>query len=617
MLEQQENLANLDIVDLLNSLVPTRPPERDVSSAGNYEQSQQWLRECQQNHKDCQVDSNPCLPSRVIDVSNVDVDPKLHISAVNERGQYVALSYCWGGPQASKTTIANLETYKSRLNLSSLPQTLQDAVCVTRKLGFPYLWVDSLCIIQDDENDKQKELVQMGSIYHNAFLTISAASASACAQGFLNVRPNPQFAVKLYSTTPTFQSISLQLRQSSDIIGHVALTPMLEEAEAARCDPVVYRAWTLQESLLSTRLLIYGGTQLFWRCKTNLGQIGGLLSWPFYAEFAPILALSDAAPIDSDREYSLSLAPITIKTVFGLEGYDVDPTDSPSYASGVQLPRAQSEWLRIVGIYTRRQMSIPQDVFPAIAGVAEEYHRVTDDIYCAGLWLKHLLIGLAWRRGTRSGIIRRTRIWRAPSWSWASLDGAVDYDVSQHHWSFMVPLAETKDVSLSRATSLSRYDQLVSAWVTIDCHLILVTIEPLLKSVRIDSREIRNSISQFADVFIGDRIFLPQPSGIVYATIERWGTAVLDESIESIPFHWSPPAGGGPLYALTLFGSDHWPASPTDKYPRRAERHHGLLVTQLSDGTFTRVGWFNTFARNHEEAAPWFGKAQRRIVKLV
>jgi hypothetical protein len=101
----------------------------------------------------------------------------LHASEPAEMGGYAALSYCWGGFQQVTSTTAKLEQYQNRLDFRSFPKTIHDALTVTRSLGIPYLWVDALCILQDDEDDKAREIQKMGDVYSNAMITISAASA--------------------------------------------------------------------------------------------------------------------------------------------------------------------------------------------------------------------------------------------------------------------------------------------------------------------------------------------------------------------------------------------------------------------------------------------------------
>jgi hypothetical protein len=110
---------------------------------------------------------------------------RLHPNTTKEVAPYAALSYVWGGPQAFCTLQSNVASHSSQISLSTLPQTIQDAVFCAHKLGLKYLWVDSLCIIQDSTDDWEREIANMAQIYKNAFVTISAAKAKGCHEGFL------------------------------------------------------------------------------------------------------------------------------------------------------------------------------------------------------------------------------------------------------------------------------------------------------------------------------------------------------------------------------------------------------------------------------------------------
>jgi hypothetical protein len=152
------------------------------------------------------------LPTRLIDVT--PTNPTLHITRHGEPGHYAALSHCWGGPQQGQTTRATLKAWTGGIPISDLPQTILDAVIVTRKLGLHFLWVDSLCIIQDDPEDQGMEISRMSQIYRQAYVTIVAASATNCNEGFLHVRSpsSASITVKLPYRCPdgTLGSIILE-----------------------------------------------------------------------------------------------------------------------------------------------------------------------------------------------------------------------------------------------------------------------------------------------------------------------------------------------------------------------------------------------------------------------
>jgi hypothetical protein len=168
---------------------------------GHIQKTNSWLDECSTNHAACRTPLMSKLPTRVIDVS-LDYREllKLHESGGGE-GQYIALSYCWGIKQDYTTALRTIE-YDEPILLSKLPQTIHDAVTVTRRLNIRYLWVDALCIIQDSPVDKAVEISAMGGFYKNAILTIAVTCAVGVQDGFLRTTPpDPSFWVPSVNDT--------------------------------------------------------------------------------------------------------------------------------------------------------------------------------------------------------------------------------------------------------------------------------------------------------------------------------------------------------------------------------------------------------------------------------
>jgi hypothetical protein len=124
------------------------------------------LNACNYGHEKCPKREKAELPARVIDV--LPNTPRLYLSMPNDRAEYITLSYCWGGSQDLTTSTATLSDRKSAIPISLLPPGLQDAISITRLLGFQYLWVDALCILQDSIEDKATEIAKTAAIYRNA-----------------------------------------------------------------------------------------------------------------------------------------------------------------------------------------------------------------------------------------------------------------------------------------------------------------------------------------------------------------------------------------------------------------------------------------------------------------
>lgn len=144
-----------------------------------------WMENCHKRHKVCAPtlgNDAPLLPNRVIDVTQDGLDPRLVISE-GQRGYYAALSHCWGGLQLLQTKVATLAQHQDCIPMEQLPKSFKDAITIARKLRIPYLWIDSLCIVQDSEQDWHHESGLMTSVYRNSMLTISATGAVDGSRG--------------------------------------------------------------------------------------------------------------------------------------------------------------------------------------------------------------------------------------------------------------------------------------------------------------------------------------------------------------------------------------------------------------------------------------------------
>jgi hypothetical protein len=145
-----------------------------------------WTQQCNQEHADCKpfCDRMPELPTRVLDLntSSDNLDLRL-IDSRNLTGRYMTLSHCWGLAKPLSTTIHNIQARKENLSMDTLPPTFRDAVVLTRALNIRYLWIDSLCIIQDDIGDWELESSKMATVYSNSYLNIAATSAQDCQEG--------------------------------------------------------------------------------------------------------------------------------------------------------------------------------------------------------------------------------------------------------------------------------------------------------------------------------------------------------------------------------------------------------------------------------------------------
>ena len=372
------------LIDNLGSLaakfVSARPYSTSLSLDATTDQAKKWLR-CCQDHVTCPRVANFFTPTRVIDLSDM-TKPRLHIAMLGkERFEYVALSYVWGMNQSYVTTMDTIKEKTSILDNMLIPSTIAHAMAVTRALGYRYLWVDSLCIIQDSKEDKQHEISQMRLIYQNAAITIAAALSASAADGFLN-RDNPRryylepFVIPFFSPTGEISTATVSYK----------------EDYLRRRDPWNSRAWTLEEQLLSPRLLLYTYDGLKWLCKDRA--------------FAGKDDDGMAAP----------------------ESFFVLPWKGAHHSHGLESTEFRELWCNIRDEYVERAVTHAKDKLVAFAAVAEEFHRVGGGEYLAGLWREHLFTDLQWQREwnpDKTQLKERPRSYRAPSWSWAAVDGHI------------------------------------------------------------------------------------------------------------------------------------------------------------------------------------------------
>jgi Heterokaryon incompatibility protein (HET) len=168
----------------VSDVVTSRSLHTDVASDLTFEKIQQWMQKCS-THPECGPLSDSPLPTRLIKVAPEDGvgEPRI-ISAKGFRGKYAALSYCWGGKQLGMTVKENIASRFRQLDTGELSKTVLQAIQTTKRMGLQYVWVDAICIIQDDEEDRTNEIRQMCDIYRQAYVTIVAANAAHSSDGF-------------------------------------------------------------------------------------------------------------------------------------------------------------------------------------------------------------------------------------------------------------------------------------------------------------------------------------------------------------------------------------------------------------------------------------------------
>lgn len=357
------------------------------------------VNECVKMHKHCRAPKRPPLPRRVLDVVDFDNGSDVRLWQSNgKRAAYVALSHTWGQKHTFMTNRSNLRERLRGIKFQSLPKTFQDAIFMTRKLKIRYLWIDSLCILQGDTVDWNRESPKMGAVYGNAYITIAAGSALNDQTGFLGPRSDSMYRDFILET---------KVGQCS------AVTRVQDMTAPSRRDPLSFRAWAFQERLLSRRMLYYHQQELVFECR----------------EEVRCECMSCARVIERYRQNDSKFW-----ERMGLK----------SEASGfprVQIPKSANpqELLRfwrecIVPEYSARSISRDSDRLPALSAVAAAVQALSGNQYLGGMWQQWLPSELAWtsvrNSRTRTGdrvLATLPKCYVAPSWCWASINGPVRY----------------------------------------------------------------------------------------------------------------------------------------------------------------------------------------------
>ncbi|KAL8368093.1 hypothetical protein RB599_003818 [Gaeumannomyces hyphopodioides] len=374
------------------------------------------LEECQEEHGSCPKRTSHPLPVRVIDVSSPSAI-RLCQTKLGEMGQYATLSYCWGGAAQLTTDTANLQSHLQRIDPSSLSKTITDAIGVCRAVGMPYLWVDALCIVQDDEVDKRNQIRDMGRIYKQAMFSIVAASAKRAADGFLNSHE------QIMTTSAVFT-----------------------------------RGWTFQEWLLSPRAVVFDSSQVSLYCRTKNFRPAGCLAMP------------------ASQEYQYDRLQLPASIFGGVETCPHDPIDRYAVAECEHsiAEHQHRVWMNLVYHYSKRDFSLPDDRQPALEGIVAELAAVWDDKYLAGFWGRTIIQHLAWRIDLGNQHIERVYNERTlgsweqkrpegPSWSWVTSPDAVSlYD------EMAIADARLVRCDIQLASPMSPFGEVRSASLTIN-----------------------------------------------------------------------------------------------------------------------------------------------------
>ena len=374
----------------------------------------QRIHECDTTHQNCRRDTNP-LPTRVVDLGpeiSVTFDSHRSVTAdqnsvkvIESEGlhaDYVALSHCWGQESSFKTTKETYPLRKQSMSLKEMPETFRDAILMTRNLGIQYLWIDSLCIIQDDIGDWERESAKMVDVYSKSYFTLAASNADGDSKGFLHTRFVPEIIFfKLALKNGGECQVSFQPGTENEQYDQRLGAPVNKE-------PLTSRAWVIQERYLSRRIVLFATGQTFWECQES--------------------CISENGDRSRESRYCIS----RLISSFGELQTDIEDL-SLEYRGITPQGTKYTYWYQLLSLYSQCSLTNGDDKLPAVSGLASLLAKATGDRYCAGIWLNDYTRSLLWtrlapRRPDNGSLdLKIAEPYRAPSFSWASVDGAITW----------------------------------------------------------------------------------------------------------------------------------------------------------------------------------------------
>lgn len=351
---------------------------------------------------------------RLIDVKTKAVERFDNVDLADLK--YLALSYVWGGAQRLIINLDNMKQLEITGSLiGAVSKTIEDAMHLTDLLGIQYLWVDALCILQDDTPDKTHHLSFIGEIYRHCLLTIIAASgvdAEAGLPGLREPRTFRQHIIKAKDSTLESPQIHLVTAQT--------VRPMWYNSYFFGAKWMT-RGWTLQERALSSRTIVFTENQVYWNCR------GATWTEEIFAETNMTSSKSKFYDFDAG-------SPFMKVTSEARDFTDIDDGDELW-----DILRSQ------IAEYSSRDLTIQGDAYDAFSGILQEFRAMTGENFLWGIPVTQFELGLCWNRRpkARSGTVRATPLARRegltslpmttlccrvafPSWSWLCWEGSAE-----------------------------------------------------------------------------------------------------------------------------------------------------------------------------------------------
>ncbi|KAH7193931.1 heterokaryon incompatibility protein-domain-containing protein [Fusarium flagelliforme] len=366
------------------------------------------LERCNTMHK-CHGRCPTPLPTRVIKVGRSPHDIRLQKGGYS--APYICLSHCWGSKQPLITNKRNVDDHFGCIIWEDLPLLYQDTIRVAWRLNIEYVWIDSLCIIQNSPDDWAREAGRMQHVYGNSWLTIAATSNPDCCSGILDKPCDEETHAGFASFKDCIEWSGVT--RKNETFRWLAVPTDINTCEDDKHEkgacrwPLLTRGWVLQERLLSPRVLYFTAANLLWSCKEGT-------------------RIEDAVVGHARKPTHMGLSAM-------------GSTATKGRGSGPWLDCRF--WLDIVEEYSKLKLTNQGDRLPALSGFAQKALKEmpSDTKYLAGLWSCWIFQGLSWHNAqgshdrsfnTSPGKLTecsRQPIQGTPTWSWAAINTSVKF----------------------------------------------------------------------------------------------------------------------------------------------------------------------------------------------
>lgn len=408
----------------------------------------------------------------------------------------MTLSYRWGQNQTLLLLSSNITSFQAGCPICDLPLTFREFFTVARRFSIRYVWIDALCIIQDLKRDWEAEAPTMRDVYANSACNVAASASCNPEDGLFRTR-DPK------SLQPPYLSASVFSNSPNTPHNYYVCDPDHWDHEV-QYGPLHKRGWVYQEILLAPRVLFFGANQVLWECLATKNS-----------EFHSLI---DEPAIIGGVKWNLEKL---------LEA------GGDSQKGGMPLSLLTS-WIVLVEKYSGCVFTRPSDKLFAFSGIAKLFQDYSKDVYIAGMWKSRLPEMMAWYVEALQPILDST--YRAPSWSWASIDGAVRESTGRK-LTYVIQVLDVQFTSKSDPTI-----NVSDAYIRLKAKSALIAFQTTrysngqnLLTVTINGFEIEGDFAFYPD-FLGDLIVMERGRQVTcLLLVDYFAHAFSNENGEELP----------------------------------------------------------------------------------